>query len=178
MTKLKDYETVLIIHPDVTDDGVNALIEKLREVLAKHTGEILRDERWGKRKLSFEVKSVTRGNFVLVHYTGNAEAPAEFERTLRNDDKVLRYLTTVNGYVTDIAKKKAEVEALKGRQPPKSFDPDAHARASEREGGFRDRGDREGRGEGRRDSEHRRESDRSGSGAERGGSEGREGATA
>ena len=109
-TILREYETLFVINPELADDAANAVIERLKGVLEKMNAELLREDRWGKRKLAFEVKRHGRGNYTLFHYIGPVGGVAELERTMRNLDEVIRFLTTMNGNVLDIAVRKAEVE--------------------------------------------------------------------
>lgn len=117
--KLRDYETVAILSAELGEDGVNTLVEKLKDVLSKNGATFLREDRQGKKRLSFECKGQVRGNFVLLHYVGDKNIVPEIERTLRNADTCLRFLTTVNGRVRDIDQKRAEVESLKKEQAEK-----------------------------------------------------------
>ena len=48
--KLREYETVLIINPDLTDDVANELIERFKGIIDAKGGTFLREDRWGKRK--------------------------------------------------------------------------------------------------------------------------------
>src|SRR5947209_15332135 len=109
-TILREYETLFVINPELADDAGTALIDRMKGVVEKMNAEMLREERWGKRKLAFEVKKHGRGNYTLFHYIGPVGVVAELERTLRNQDEVIRFLTTTNGNVHDVEARKAEVE--------------------------------------------------------------------
>ena len=67
-TMLREYETVFVLHPDLTDDIVTSTVDRLKEVITKMGGEILNEDHWGKKKLAFAVKKHQRGNYVLFHY--------------------------------------------------------------------------------------------------------------
>jgi small subunit ribosomal protein S6 len=111
-TILREYETLFAINPELQDDAANAIIDRLKGVLEKMNSIMLREDRWGKRKLAFEVKKHGRGNYTLFHYIGPVGVVAELERTLRNLDEVIRFLTTTNGNVLDVEARKAEVEKM------------------------------------------------------------------
>lgn len=112
MGKLREYETLVVLNPELTDEATDAVLARLTELLAKLNAHFLREDRWGKRKLSFEVKKHGRGNFILLHYLADSSVIEEFERTLRNLDEVIRFLTTLHGDVADVEAKKAEVEKM------------------------------------------------------------------
>lgn len=109
---LREYETLFVINPELTDDAANGVMDRLKGVLTKMNAELLREDKWGKRKLSFEVKKHQRGNYSLLHFVGPVGVVAELERTMRNLDEVIRFLTVSNGNVSDIAAKRAEVEKM------------------------------------------------------------------
>lgn len=107
---IREYETLFALNPELTDDKANELLDRLRGVIVKMGGEILREDPWGKRKFSFEVKKHLRGNFMNFHYVAVPGTVEELERTMRNVEGVIRYLSTVHGDVGDIEAKKAEIE--------------------------------------------------------------------
>mgnify|MGYP006287369245 CR=1 FL=1 len=110
--KLREYETVLIISPDLTDDVANELIERFKGIIDAKGGTFLREDRWGKRKMAYDMRKNPRGHYVLLHYVGEKAVVDEIQRTSRNVDTVIRNHTTLHGPVKDIEAKKAEVEKL------------------------------------------------------------------
>lgn len=111
--KLREYETVLVVNPDLTDDIVNeAVVDRLKGVLEKKSAELLREDRWGKRKMAFETKTHSRGNYILLHYVGLVGVVEELERTMRNIEHVTRFTTSMISEVIDVEAKKAEVEKM------------------------------------------------------------------
>jgi len=88
MTK---YETIFIAHPDLVEDEVKGLIEKTRGVIESLNGQLIKVEDWGRRKLAYKLKKLTKGYYVLVRFWGNGQVLAELERNLRLSDSVLKY---------------------------------------------------------------------------------------
>jgi len=109
---LREYETLYILNPELGDDAATSATDRLKGVLGKMGAEILREEALGKKKLSFFVKKHQRGNFQLLHYVGKPGTVEELERTMRNQDEVIRYLTCGFGQVKDVAVRRAEVEKM------------------------------------------------------------------
>ena len=113
MAKLREYETVFVVNPDLTDDVVNETIaDRLKGVLEKQGAELLREDRWGKRKMAFEAKKHSRGNYILLHYVAKVGVVEELERQMRNLEHVTRFTTTRLDEVVDVEAKKAEVEKM------------------------------------------------------------------
>jgi len=87
------YESVFIIHPSTSDDDVNAIIERVREIIAKPGGNVVHVETWGRKKLAYEVKKQRKGNYVLLNYEGGSGVVQELERNFRLMDSVLKFMT-------------------------------------------------------------------------------------
>lgn len=90
---MRKYETIIIVQPDLGDDELKALGEKIQETIAGMKGEVTRLEDWGVRKLAYLVNKFPRGRYYYLRFDGEANVVAELERRLRLDDKVLRYQT-------------------------------------------------------------------------------------
>lgn len=94
MAKL--YETVVLIDATLEDAAIEALVKKTQDYIAAR-GEIVRVDRWGKRRMAYEINGKSHSEYVVYYYRGvSGEAVAELERSLRLDENVLRYLTVVD----------------------------------------------------------------------------------
>lgn len=87
------YESIFIIHPSTSDDDVNAIIGRVREIIAKPGGNVVHVENWGRKKLAYEVKKQRKGNYVLMNYEGGSGVVQELERNFRLMDSVLKFMT-------------------------------------------------------------------------------------
>ena len=110
--KLREYETIVVINPEMTDEQTNEIVERLKGVLDKKNATILREEGWGKKKLAFEAKKQNRGNYFLFHYAAEVGTVEELERIMRNIEHVHRFMTEMHGEVTDVEAKQAEVDKM------------------------------------------------------------------
>jgi small subunit ribosomal protein S6 len=88
---MRKYETIFIAHPDLVEDEVKGLIEKMKEVIENLNGELIKVEEWGRRKLAYKLKKLTKGYYILIRFLGNNQVLAEIERNLRLSDSVLKY---------------------------------------------------------------------------------------
>lgn len=88
---MRAYETIFIVHPDLVDEEAKALTERMKGVIENLDGELIKVEEWGRRKLAYKLKKLTRGSYVLIRFKGNGEILAELERNLRLADGVLKY---------------------------------------------------------------------------------------
>ncbi len=88
---MRKYETIIITRPELGEEDLKGLTEKVQEVITGMNGECMRLEDWGLRKLAYPVKKCARGRYYYMNFIGNAALIAELERRLRLDDKVIRY---------------------------------------------------------------------------------------
>jgi small subunit ribosomal protein S6 len=91
--KLREYETVFLVKPDLTDDSVEKLKEKIRTIVNREGGKLLRFTIWGKKKTMYPVARQPRAIYVHAHFLGGSSVVAEVERNLRNFDEVSRYMS-------------------------------------------------------------------------------------
>jgi small subunit ribosomal protein S6 len=88
---MRKYEIIFIAHPDLVEDEVKGLIEKMKEVIENLNGQLIKVEEWGRRKLAYKLKKLAKGYYVLIRFLGDGRVLAEIERNLRLSDRVLKY---------------------------------------------------------------------------------------
>ena len=92
---MRAYELFYMIKTDITEEQTEAVIEKFNGILAREGAEVTAVDKWGKRKLAYEIdKKYREGYYVLVKFNGPAAAVDECERLMKIDDTILRQLTT------------------------------------------------------------------------------------
>lgn len=104
------YESIFIVRPSLSDDDTNKLIDKMKGVLEKSGGTLLKQENWGKKKLAYEVKRERKGTFVYFYFKSPGNVVSELERSYRLEDSVLKFLTVRQDM---IARKPAAAEVSK-----------------------------------------------------------------
>ena len=159
---VRKYEGVVIMHPDASEDEQKALFRKNVEIIKNFKGELNHLDTWGRRRLSNPIKKLNRGNYFHVTFTGKGEVIAELERTMRINDRILRFAhvrlddrTSLPKFVeefksalTETLKRESEREAksiARRQQAMQNRDGGGGFREG-RDGGGRDGGGREGGG--------------------------------
>lgn len=92
--RLREYETIFLVKPDLTDDNVDKLKERVRGIVGREGGKVIRFTVWGKKKTAYTLAKQPRAIYIHAHYLGGTSLVAEIERNLRNLDEVTRYLST------------------------------------------------------------------------------------
>ncbi len=91
-TKLREYELVYIIQPNLDEEQIRSLDGRLAQVVERAGGRITGTEVWGQRRLAYPIKKFLEGYYILHLLELPPEAVAEIERSLRLSEDVLRYL--------------------------------------------------------------------------------------
>jgi small subunit ribosomal protein S6 len=92
---LREYETILVLHPSLDEDEVASQIKTVEEIIGAGGGEVVNVERWGRRRLAYEIQKAQEGIYSVIRFAGNAEILREMERRYRMNEKLLRHLTVI-----------------------------------------------------------------------------------
>lgn len=92
---MRSYEVIFILDPALGDDGVEAAAVAAKAVLAKAGGEVTEVQKWGKKRLAYDIKKRREGHYVYFRAQAPPKAVAELERHLQIAEPVLKYLTVL-----------------------------------------------------------------------------------
>lgn len=91
--RLREYETIFLVKPELPDETVDRIKERVREIINREGGRVIRFTVWGKKRTMYPVARQTRATYVHTLYLGKSSLVPEVERNLRNLDEVTRYLS-------------------------------------------------------------------------------------
>jgi small subunit ribosomal protein S6 len=86
------YENIVIINPSLSDEEIEAVTEKIKDLITADKGEILKVEPWGRRKLAYELNKQTRGFFVLLLFNAPSTVVKKLEDFYKVYDPVFKYM--------------------------------------------------------------------------------------
>ncbi|HPZ44320.1 MAG TPA: 30S ribosomal protein S6 [Bacillota bacterium] len=89
---MRKYEVIFILRPDLDEEKNTEVIEKFKTLIESHGGEILKLDKWGKRKLAYEVKKFREGLYVLIQMKAESKVATELDRVFKITDEVLRHM--------------------------------------------------------------------------------------
>lgn len=89
---MSKYESVIIINPNVDEEGIKALISRFSDLI-NTDGKVEKVDELGKRKLAYEVKKFKEGFYAVFYFEANADLIAELERNYRITDEVIKFMT-------------------------------------------------------------------------------------
>ncbi len=90
---MNTYESIFILNPDLPEEKVEEHIRAVEGVIEARGGIVAQVERWGKKRLAYEVKRQRYGVYVLVHFSGPPDAVPEMERYFKITEPVMKYLS-------------------------------------------------------------------------------------
>lgn len=92
---MRTYELVFVVDPRVSDEDVVALTQEYKQMISAGGSQIVKEESWGRRKLAYPIAKLNEGKYVMlgVESAGGGSRLPEVEHRMRQNDKILRYLT-------------------------------------------------------------------------------------
>ena len=94
MKRLYPYEILVIFDPRPTDEDIAALLARLGETFKGLGAEVGKVENWGKRRLTYDIRKQREGTYAVIEAQAEPAVVKEFERQLRLNEQVLRFLST------------------------------------------------------------------------------------
>jgi small subunit ribosomal protein S6 len=115
---MRIYENLFIVKPDATEEEIDHLVEQMSKNVSTAGGTVDKVEKWGKRRLAYRVEKHREGHYVLMQFTADSQTVREFERRLRVQDQVIKFLTVrIDETLKRLEKRKKEREKRAHRRP-------------------------------------------------------------
>jgi small subunit ribosomal protein S6 len=118
----REYETIYLLRAETPDDQADEIKERLRAVVSREGGKVIRFTNQGKRKTAFPVAKNARALYMHCLYLGSPGLVAELERNLKMIDAVTKYqsIKLAEGVDPDARAVEADVKvAPVEEEPPK-----------------------------------------------------------
>src|SRR2546422_9791871 len=90
---MKTYETTIIFDPGLEEARINEEVDRVSQSIAQAQGEVLEVQRWGKRKLAYNIRKRRDGTYIHIKHKSPPELIGEMDRRVPLNDKGLRRLT-------------------------------------------------------------------------------------
>lgn len=89
---MSKYESVIIINPNVDEEGIKTLVQKFTNLI-NSDGKVEKADELGKRRLAYEINKNKEGYYVVFYFEANTSLIAELERNYRITDEVIKFMT-------------------------------------------------------------------------------------
>lgn len=88
---MNNYEVMYIVKP-VDDEALENLVKKFENLVNNNGGTVDKIDRWGKKRLAYDILKIQEGIYVVMTFSGTAATVAELDRVMRITDELLRHM--------------------------------------------------------------------------------------
>jgi small subunit ribosomal protein S6 len=124
---VRDYELMYIARPELDDEGLQAAVDSVEQLINGVGGSVVRTTSWGRRRLAYEVDHLRDGHYMLLQIRVDGSRIAEIERALAIHETVFRHLLVLHeagADVDDAAAAGADGDVVRLRQTAVAPDAD------------------------------------------------------
>lgn len=88
---MKKYEVMFIVKP-AEEEALSNVVTKFENLLQANGGTVEKVDRWGKRRLAYEVKEHAEGHYYLMFFSAEPKVIAELDRVMKITDEILKHM--------------------------------------------------------------------------------------
>lgn len=89
---MRKYEVMYILVPNLDEEGVAAAITRTDELIKSQEAELVSTDKWGKRRLAYEINDYREGFYVLTKFNATVAAKEEIDRKMKLDEEIVRHM--------------------------------------------------------------------------------------
>ncbi|MEX2430696.1 MAG: 30S ribosomal protein S6 [Dehalococcoidia bacterium] len=94
---MRQYELVLMLNPEVNEERVAGVMDRVRRVVGDHQGEVTGEDSWGRRRLAYKIGRHVEANYHLAQIQMEGDGPSTLDGALKLSDDVIRHLLVREG---------------------------------------------------------------------------------
>ncbi|HEV2383555.1 MAG TPA: 30S ribosomal protein S6 [Terriglobia bacterium] len=128
---MRKYELIFIVRTDLSEEDLGKLITQMEGVVTSHGGKVEKVEKMGRRRLAYRVQRQREGVYILFVIEGTGDTVKEFERRLRVNDAVIKYLSVRVDEELKRAEKAKAWRAERAARKPRPRPPASESQAPE-----------------------------------------------
>jgi small subunit ribosomal protein S6 len=117
---MKNYETVFILNPVLSEDQAKDAVDKFVKVLKKANADVVNIEQWGLKKMAYPINKKSTGFYNLIEFKAEGPVVDTLETEYRRDESIMRFLTTAldkHAIVYNERRRKGEFKNKENRKP-------------------------------------------------------------
>lgn len=88
---MRNYEVIFIVKP-AEEEATNAVIAKFENLIKNNGGNIEKIDRWGKKRLAYEIQDFAEGYYCIFYFTAEPAVVAELDRVMKITDEILKHM--------------------------------------------------------------------------------------
>ncbi|TAJ12634.1 30S ribosomal protein S6 [Marinilabiliaceae bacterium JC017] len=114
---MNQYETVFILTPVLSEVQMKEAVDKFKELIVEHGGEMVNQENWGLRKLAYPIQKKSTGFYQLFEFKAEPSFIDKLETIYRRDERVIRFLTfRMDKYHVQYSEKRRSANKKQGKE--------------------------------------------------------------
>ncbi len=115
---LKQYETVFIATPVLSEAQMKEAVAKYVNLIKSNGGEIVYEEDWGLKQLAYPIQHKTSGFYYLIEFKANPQFINTLEVQYHRDERIIRYITVaLDKHAVAYAEHRRQMRAAKAAAP-------------------------------------------------------------
>ena len=121
---IKQYETVFIATPVLSDTQMKEAVAKYTQLIADNGGEVVYQEDWGLKQLAYPIQHKTSGFYYLIQFKADPQFVNTLETQYHRDERIIRFLTVaLDKDAVAYAEHRRQVRSGKAAEPVKEEAP-------------------------------------------------------
>jgi len=114
----RQYETVFIMTPVLSEEQMKEAVSKFQNYLKKNGAEIVYEDHWGLRKMAYPIQKKSTGFYHLIGFKADTQLVKDLEVEMKRDERLIRFLTVAleKHAIAYNEKKRREKEAAKEKE--------------------------------------------------------------
>jgi len=92
---MRKYEIIFIAHPDLDEENLNNIVEKVKGWIADDKGEVVSVDNWGKKRMAYRIRKQRDGQYVLITANMEPAAVKNLSQNMRFVESIMRSMITL-----------------------------------------------------------------------------------
>ena len=92
---MRKYEIIFIAQPDIDEENLNAVIEKIKGWIADDKGEVVSVDNWGKKRMAYRIRKQRDGQYILITANMEPASVKNLSQNMRFVESIMRSMITV-----------------------------------------------------------------------------------
>jgi len=92
---MRKYEIIFIAHPDLDEENLNNIVEKVKGWIADDKGEVVSVDNWGKKRMAYRIRKQRDGQYVLITANMDPAAVKNLSQNMRFVESIMRSMITL-----------------------------------------------------------------------------------
>ena len=92
---MRKYEIIFIAHPDLDEENLNNVVEKVKGWIADDKGEVVSVDNWGKKRMAYRIRKQRDGQYILITANMDPAAVKNLSQNMRFVESIMRSMITL-----------------------------------------------------------------------------------